>query len=325
MYSQYVIVHYTDRPAEDISAALREGRASLADLDRFGIRYWVEPKEDLLDAAISNAILNHYGSDEPDGLIHSEGHVILAYEENSGGSTFGGDPSEHITVYLLVHHEKYSTYGGALEGVGGSSTAVAITFEATESGGYQLEEYWEPRMGAYYAADIRDKFPAFAADAAIMDQSYAEELRTQAYEKALSYLNSTMSLDVRIGMLLDEIQSEPAHSSNPDDYIRAHEAEYEELIAYGTYTLRYCFAEFLQGNQSGLRGHIMAHICREMIRDLGEQEVPLENMVQTGQDWFDGFCGYAQVKMQNILSEELRKHHPATFLLLQMLEESENR
>ena len=44
VYSQYVIVHYEDGISEDIVTALANGRATLADLDRFGIRYWAEPK-----------------------------------------------------------------------------------------------------------------------------------------------------------------------------------------------------------------------------------------------------------------------------------------
>lgn len=44
LYSQYVIVRYTDGTQEDIKAALNSGRASIADLDKFGIRYWAEPK-----------------------------------------------------------------------------------------------------------------------------------------------------------------------------------------------------------------------------------------------------------------------------------------
>jgi len=44
LYSQYVIVHYTDGVQEDIVTALNAGRAAIADLDKFGIRYWAEPK-----------------------------------------------------------------------------------------------------------------------------------------------------------------------------------------------------------------------------------------------------------------------------------------
>lgn len=45
LYSQYVIVHYSDGSQEDVKTALHSGRATLADLDRFGIGYYTEPKE----------------------------------------------------------------------------------------------------------------------------------------------------------------------------------------------------------------------------------------------------------------------------------------
>ena len=47
LYSQHIIVRYTDGTQEDIKAALNSGRATLAALDKFGIRYWAEPKVDL--------------------------------------------------------------------------------------------------------------------------------------------------------------------------------------------------------------------------------------------------------------------------------------
>ena len=41
-------------------------------------------------------------------------------------------------------------------------------------------------------------------------------------------------------------------------------------------------------------------------------------MVMTGQDWFDGFYSYAQVLAKNNSVEDLEKYYPATFLLLQL-------
>ena len=319
LYSQYVIVHYTDGSQEDIATALNAGRATIADLDRFSIRYWAEPKADPLDAAISTAILEHYRSDKPDGLIHVESHVLLANETMCGTPLLGADNHiEKVTAYLLVHHMKYSTYGGALEAVGGSYVPTAITFRISNSGEHILEEYWEPRDGGYYVKDIRDKFPGASADDALNDQAYIEELKAQSYNKAIAYLNNNISLDVRIAELLDEIQSSPAHSSNPGDYIREHQAEYEELLSYGEYTLRFCFAEFLQGGQIDLRGHIMALACQDIADAFGEKEEPLENVVMTGQDWFDGFYSYAQVLAKNNRVEDLEKYYPASFLLLQL-------
>lgn len=66
LYSQHIIVQYTDGTQENIVTALNAGRATFADLDKFGIRYWAEPKADPLEAVISSAILDHYASKQPD-------------------------------------------------------------------------------------------------------------------------------------------------------------------------------------------------------------------------------------------------------------------
>ncbi|MBE6963358.1 MAG: hypothetical protein E7443_01985 [Ruminococcaceae bacterium] len=316
--SPYIIVTYNNGNSEDIVTALNEGRATIADLDRFSIQYWSEPKEDDLDIAISKAILDHYRSDVPDGLIHVESHVLLANEVISGTPQVGADNhTEKTMVYLLVHYVKYSTYGGTLEAVGGSYVPAAITFKIGGSGEYILEEYWEPRDGSYYTDDIRSKFPGASADDALNDQAYIEDLKAQTYNKALAYLNSTISLDSRIAELLDEIQSSPAYSSKPGDYIEVHEPAYEELLGYGKYTLQYCFAVFLQGGQTDLQGHIMASACQDIMLAWGEGYT-IDYAPATGQVWFEAFCGNAESLSKQFRLEELEKNFPGAFLLLQM-------
>jgi len=274
---------------------------------------------DSLDAAISTAILERYKSDKPDGLIHVESHVLLEQEKVSGTPLFRtNDHVELTTVYLLVHHVKYSTYGGNLEGVGGSYIPTAITFKKNSLGEYICEEYWEPRDGSDYAKDIRNKFPGNSAEEALNDQAYIEELKAQTYNKALEYLRSTVSLDEKISMLLDEIQSSPSYSSNTNDYIREHKEAYEELISYGDYTLQYCFNEFLEGSQNDLRGNIMSLICQDITNTYGEAllvdgEVPL-----TGQEWFESFRSNVEILAKQYSHEDLKKYYPTSFLLLQM-------
>ena len=56
------------------------------------------------------------------------------------------------------------------------------------SGGFYpydtLEEYWEPSDGSY-SDDIRAKFPADAADEALNDQAYIDDLKAACDQKAL--------------------------------------------------------------------------------------------------------------------------------------------
>ena len=44
MKSEYVCVRFTDGTETTVAAALNKGWVTLADLDRFGIRYYKEPK-----------------------------------------------------------------------------------------------------------------------------------------------------------------------------------------------------------------------------------------------------------------------------------------
>ncbi len=279
---------------------------------------------DPLDAAISSAILDHYASSQPDGLIHVESHVLLANEGMSGTPLFDSDNHmEKITAYLLVLQQKYSTYGGKLVEVGGSYVPAAITFAISGSGEYILEEYWEPRDGGHYVDDVRDKFPGSSADDALNDQAYIEDLEAQNYSKALAYMNSAGSLDTRIAEILDEICASPGtFASELEKYLEAHESEYQELLGYGEFTLHYCFDQFLMGNQTDLREYIMARACEDISLSWGEAILIDGPAPTTGQAWFDAFCSNAESLAGQLSEEELEKHYPATWLFLQLIGKS---
>ena len=281
-------------------------------------------EETSLESAISAAILDHYHRDDPDGLIHVESHVLLANETMSGTPKLGAvNHMEKTTVYLLVFHEKYSTYGGELEAVGGSYVPTALTFSISDSGEYVLEEYWEPRDGGYYVDDIRNKFPGTSADDALNGQAYIEDLEAQNYSKALAYMNSAGSLDTKIAELLDEICASPGtFASEPEKYLEAHESEYQELLGYGEFTLRYCFDQFLMWNQTDLREYIMARACEDISLSWGEAILIDSPAPTTGQAWFDAFCSNAESLAGQLSAEELEKHYPATWLFLQLIGKS---
>ena len=127
----------------------------------------------ILDERIGQAVLEHYADAVQDGQIHVESHVILAQDDNDG----------MLTVYLLVLQETYSVDGETLTLENGSYVPTAITFSTSTSGGSPLE-YWEPSDGSY-SGDIRAKFPAAAADEALNDQDYIEDLKTECYLQAV--------------------------------------------------------------------------------------------------------------------------------------------
>lgn len=125
-----------------------------------------------------------------------------------------------------------------------------------------------------------------------------------------------------IGDLFDVIMSSPSFSSNPGDYLRAHEYEHQQLLADRDATLRYIFTEFLNaqqtGNsQTGLKGHIMVRILDELAP---ESQLKLE--AETAQEYFDKWAAYAQREREQHGDAWMEENQPAMYLLLQMIDES---
>ena len=175
-------------------------------------------------------------------------------------------------------------------------------------------EYWIPRDGSYYAPDIRDKFPDDIEDEALDTQKYILAQIQDCYDQAIRY--GGIDTDSAVEHLLEVIESSPAASSVPADYINAHPIEYRELTFYGGYTLRYIFSRFLEGGQTGLRGHLMRAVLDELV-----PEAQLRLDAATGQEYFDQWkAGAIRVSEQHDM-EWIRENQPAIYLLLQMINE----
>lgn len=97
----------------------------------------------------------------------------------------------------------------------------------------------------------------------------------------------------QIEAYLATIMSSPLISSNPQDYIKAHETEYNAILAMDHKALTYLFTEFKKGGQNGLRGQIMMNLCRTI---LGSEDIRYANT--TPQDWYDTYKDHIQ-KMVN--------------------------
>ena len=138
-----------------------------------------EADDSVLDELIGKAILDHYAEAVQDGQLHVESHVVLA-EDRSGADT--------VTVYLLALQETYSVGGETLTMENGSYVPTAITFSLSTSSGSPLE-YWEPGDGSY-SDDVRAKFPDTAAEEALNDQAYIDDLKAACYQKALEAMNA---------------------------------------------------------------------------------------------------------------------------------------
>ncbi len=271
-----------------------------------------------LDAAIASAVLAQFAGEKPDGLIHVESHAILEQQELSPTPLVGEDPQPNqLTVYLWTLAQSFRAEGGALSEVSGVSQPAALTFELGADG-YTLTDYWTPRDGSAYLPDLRARFPESALELAQAYEGNTESLAAANLEKAQRALEETGGADVLVERLLDDIVSQPLADSSPAAYIEASPEEYDELLSLGEEALRVCFARFLAGGQTDLKGAVRACLCRELIARWGEEAGEAEN--GDGQSWFDAFYARALELRAAHSQEELEKRYPASWLLLSLAE-----
>ena len=245
----------------------------------------------LLQAA-SAAILEHNASSGPETYdLACCDFAILGTKSQSLATE---NSEQMLTAYGWALYQTYRISETGIEDVGGSHIPVALTFEIKEDA-YNLKDYWEPRDGSYFAEDIRNRFPEFLAADGMDSQKFILPQIQSCYRQAVEY--SGLDTDAVIRRLLKTICSDPAVSSSPRDYIKAHALEYRELTYYGSYTLSYCFRRFQKGGETGLEGWIMALVCEDL---LGTRETLPTNAdtAQTGQLWYDTLYAHASNQVE---------------------------
>jgi len=122
----------------------------------------------------------------------------------------------------------------------------------------------------------------------------------------------------KIASLIEEnlaaIMSSPKNSSNPQDYINAHQTEYEAILALETQALPYLFAEFEKGGQTGLKGYIMQNLCWDI---LGEDNIQYAS--KDPQDWYDTFKEHVQRTAASSTLDFVKANNPKYGALLDVI------
>jgi hypothetical protein len=255
-----------------------------------------------LETAVSDAILAHNDGLYLEGEFKTEAHISLS-------TVLHEDTAE---VYLIALYAEYDFPDGVPELVSGGMVPTALRFSKNKSGAYALEEYREASDGKDYASSIREMFPPDAAEQVLDGQTGAEQLRKACDEKAAQYLAGRLSE----ADLVQAVLSSPLSSSDPSDYIAAYQTEFNTLVSRGDTALRYIYEKFLADGQTGLEGHILFAALQSIAGD----EVP-DVTAQTAQAQFNAFA--LQVRQEAVANGEeyLAKYRPASYLLLQMMDQ----
>ncbi|MFZ7103012.1 MAG: M56 family metallopeptidase [Peptococcaceae bacterium] len=114
-----------------------------------------------------------------------------------------------------------------------------------------------------------------------------------------------------VAKALQTIMSLPQESSNPQDYIKAHQTEYDTILALDVKALPYLFTEFEKGGQRGLQGQIMAKLCKEI---LFEENIGYE--AGDPQDWYDTYKAHV-LRIHDLNSTKfIKNNYPKSYILL---------
>jgi beta-lactamase regulating signal transducer with metallopeptidase domain len=94
---------------------------------------------------------------------------------------------------------------------------------------------------------------------------------------------SSDNIGSKVEKSLGIIMSSPKESSNPNDYIKAHQKEYENILKMGDEALQYMLSSFNSEMNKGLRSHIMMSLCIDL---LGERNNVKAGSYTSPEEWY---------------------------------------
>lgn len=139
-----------------------------------------------LSAFIGSKITEHHKTEQSSENFRALDFAVLGMD-NTDNET---------TVYMWVLSEEYS-YADGLQLETGVHIPTIITVKQVNNA-YELVEYWEPRDGAYYTEDIKEKFPSHLQNKVFNSQDYIDVLKAECERQALEHFNAAPALPTKI-------------------------------------------------------------------------------------------------------------------------------
>ena len=265
-----------------------------------------------LDLAIQSTIEHFCKTEGDEQYLITECHSILDAAVISGTPPVGSTEHEElVTVHTVGLVRRYTVRGTAHRFESEQLVHAVMTFLVDETS-YTLQE-----LKTSQDVPLSDLYSPRAMELWMEYESQVDQLESQCDWEAQLWVEENQPSENEVWHLIEVICSSPAWSSNPGDYIAAHQSEYQRLLQCERTTVAYCFDQFSSRRQIGLEGHIMALACQAII---GEAEgLCIDSHYMTGQDWFDGFVNEARTLRDELGSQELSKSHPYHAMALEAL------
>ncbi|MBQ2973276.1 MAG: hypothetical protein IJE19_02880 [Clostridia bacterium] len=254
---------------------------------------------DPLTEAIKKAVISHHKDVKPGGLFCCVSVYYFDVKEFSGTPVEGEKHKRGYTADTLIRYAEFSLNGGMLKEVSGYSTPMRFNFEVDGSDEYTLMSFSEISKQEYEKLSENVHIDTV-------------KMTRECYAQAVEYYK--INTDAVVEKLLDKVAAAKINSENAVDYLNACPEEYDELIYYGDYTLRYIFSEFLKGGQTDMRGKIMRRIMDGLIG--GEA---IKYYAENGQEYFDRWKQNAIEHQNRTGRENMLKTSPKAAMMLDMM------
>ena len=104
---------------------------------------------------------------------------------------------DETTVYAIAVYESFLYENGDIKNESGTWIPTVITFDTSDGADapvYNVIEYWEPRDGDLYAADIRDRFPR-SLWRTVLKTSGAQKQQENCMKTAQEYFSGISHID----------------------------------------------------------------------------------------------------------------------------------
>ena len=201
----------------------------------------------------------------------------------------GHEPYE-ITVYYIMKDASGATVNGAIQGDAFQRNAAMLfaLIDNVDVIHCKIADQTGQHDGAFYG---------FSYSRDVAEQWLGEDVRpysasADTLKKLIDRISSTpiqenpaslATVEAQIEADLEVIMSSPMESSNSQDYIDAHPAEYASILNLGDEALTYLLAQFEKGGQNGLKGHIMMALCKDLLGDRNN----VTDEALSPQQWYD--------------------------------------
>lgn len=91
-------------------------------------------------------------------------------------------------------------------------------------------------------------------------------------------------VDEKLSSLCDITDPSVASSSNPYDYIKHNEKDFEDIVDLGDDGLKYMLDKFKSSKENGLREYVMAIACSKILKENSENK-----NWSTGREWYNNY------------------------------------